>query len=379
MQDNFSRTTPAYRALQANFPSMPANQQFVTYYMDRGWTQNAIARGDTRQELDLPIDLGQSAKVVPYVMGRYTFWGAKFPTGQNGGTTNRFWGAAGLRASMEFWRVYNHVNSRFFDVHGLRHIIEPQVNVFYAGSNVQQGYLQPFNYSVEGITDASGAQFALRQKLETKRGKAGHRYTVDWMSLNVSADMFWNQSPVGPFSANNPAYAGGPFSTSNFSPSLIGQFYNSQPQLSIPTDSINANGSWRVGDYTRLLADESWNVNRAELEQGDAGVLVDQSPSLSYFLGNRYIQGVYSDQWTLGIAYRLTRKYAVSATQSYDFYLGHNILSAVTISRRFPRLFVGLTVVYNADQKNTAVVVNVWPQGLAPPGGANNALLGLPY
>ncbi len=362
VNDQFSQSTPAQRGLQTDFPGMNQNETFQQYYLNNGWTDQNVARLDSRQEIDMPLSFG-ALHVVPYVTGRLTYWDSNFSSNQVNGSTTRAWGAVGLRASTTFWKVYRGFNSNFLDVHQLRHIIQPEVDVFVSGSNVQQGYLQPFDRNVEGITDASGAEFALRQTLQTKRGSPGHEQIVDWMTFNVSADMFWNKSAIGPFSSNNPIYAGGPFSTSDYGQPLVGYYDFSQPELSQLADSINANATWRAGANVRLLGDESYNVDLQELETADAGVMVDQSPSISYFLGNRYINAVNSDQWTFSINYKLTRKYAISATESYDFYLAHNIISAVTIVRKLSHFYTALSLSYNADTASEAVFVNIWPAG----------------
>ncbi|MGC8552711.1 MAG: LPS assembly protein LptD [Phycisphaerae bacterium] len=376
VNDRFSQYTPAGRGLQDNFPAMDPNATFESYYLARGWTSSNVARFDTRHELDMPLRMGP-LEVTPYVVGRATYWSTDFPVtdNQTSGGTTRVWGSAGTRATATFWRVYNNVHSNFFDVHKLRHIVQPEVDVFVSGANVQRGYLQPFDRSVEGITDASGAQFALRQVLQTKRGVPGKRSIVDWITLNVSADVFWNNHNYGPYYAGNPIYAGGPFATSDYGQPLIGYYDFSRPELSQVADSINANFVWRAGANVRFVGDESYNTDLRQLEAFDTGVVVDQSPNLSYFLGNRYVQAIDSDQWTATVNYRLTEKYSFAVTQSYDFALNHNILSALTIVRRLPHFYSGLTMEYNADLRNTSVVISLWPAGFSRYGITSPAAL----
>jgi hypothetical protein len=366
LNDKFSQTTPATRGLQLNFPGMNPNETFANYYLNNGWTSRNIARFDSRQEIDMPLAAGP-IQFVPFVTGRLTYWDTRFPVANNqtGGGTTRAWGMTGFRSTATFWRVYNGVNSNFLDVHGLRHVIEPEVDLFVSGTNVPRGYLQPFDRNVEGITNASGAQFALRQVFQTKRGLPGKRQMVNWITLNISADMFWNQSQsqTGPFNAANPMYAGAPFSTSDFGQPLIGYYDFSRPELSQIADSLNASFTWRAGANVRFLGDESYNMDLRRLEEVDTGMAVDQSPSLSYFLGNRYIEALTTDQWTFAVNYRLTRKYSISAAESYDFSLVHNIASEITVVRQLPRLYAGLTLSYNADTRSTAVFVSLWPAG----------------
>ncbi len=364
INDRFSEQTPAVRGLQLNFPGMNPNETFAAYYLNNGWTDRNLARGDSRQELDLPLAAGP-IQFVPFVTGRVTYWDTSFPVtnNQTSGNTTRLWGDTGFRSTITFWRVYPHVHSRFFDVHGLRHIVQPEVDLFFAGTDMQEGYLQPFDRNVEGITDASGAQFALHQIFQTKRGAPGQQQIINWITLNVAADMFWHKSTTGPFNPANPQYAGSPFSTSDFGAPIMGYYDFSQPELSQVSDSINGNFAWRAGANVSLLGDESYNVDQATLEELSGGVLVDQSPSLSYYLGNSYIHALNTDQWMTMVSYRLTRKYSFYVGESYDFSLGQNITSTLTIVRKLPQMYTGLTFSYDAYTHATAVFFSLWPAG----------------
>ena len=376
INDQFSNTTSGVRALQLNFPGLNPNETFSQYYLSNGWTNQGVARLDSRQEIDLPMAVGP-VQFDPFVSGRLTYWDTNFPVVDNqlGGGTTRAWGTAGFRSSATFWKLYPNVKSDLLDVDQLRHIIEPEVSMFATGSNVQQGYLQPFDRNVEGITDASGAEFALRQTLQTKRGRKGHRQIVDWITFNVAADVFWNHHLSGPFNPNNPQYAGSPFSTSDFGNPLIGYYDWSRPELSQIANSINANFSWRIGANVEFMADESWNIDLQMLEQLDSGVEVNQSPNLSYFLGNRYIRAVDSDQWTAAISYKLTHKYTIAAAETYDFALNHNVMTEFTLVREIPRFYVGITLAYNADTATTAAMVSLWPAGFPQAGITNQQAL----
>ncbi len=376
INDQFSNTTSGVRALELNFPGLNPNETFSQYYLSNGWTDQPVARLDSRQEIDFPMAVGP-VQFDPFVSGRLTYWDTSFPVVDNqlGGGTTRAWGTVGFRSSTTFWKVYPDVKSDLLEVDQLRHIIEPEVSMFATGANVQQGYLQPFDRNVEGITDASGAEFALRQTLQTKRGRKGHRQIVDWITFNVAADVFWNHNLSGPFDPNNPQYVGAPFSTSDFGNPLIGYYDWSRPELSQIADSIDANFSWRIGANVEFLADESWNIDLQQLEQLDSGVEVNQSPNLSYFLGNRYIRAVDSDQWTAAISYKLTRKYTIAASESYDFALNHNVATDFTLVREIPRFYVGITLAYNADTATTAAMVSLWPAGFPQAGITNQQAL----
>lgn len=359
MSQMFTNYTPGFFGLQSMFPAIAPGQTFRDYYKRNGWTGGNVLRADNRHELDLPLQLGD-LKLTPYVTGRGTHWDQEFPEPNDNGSTTRLWGQAGVRGSMEFWRVYDDVESDFWDVHRIRHVVEPEFQVFQTGTTVTRGDLQPFDRDVEGISDASGAQMTMHQKWQTKRGGPGHWRNVDWLVLDVSSISNWHEPRNGPF------YPGDP---------LRGFMFTSRPELSLVRDSINADLTWRVGEWARYMAEESYNVDDARLEQLAQGIAIDQSPYLSYFFGNRYIRDRGTDEWTIGASYKLTRKYTISVTESYDLALRENILTSVTLLRHMPRFNAAFTVNYDANMSDTSFVVTVWPEGMPELGIGNSAIM----
>src|SRR6185503_8180306 len=61
-------------------------------------TDREGVRAGTRQELDLPLDLGP-VRVVPYVLGDATYWGEDLA----GNDLTRLYGQAGIRTSLPMW------------------------------------------------------------------------------------------------------------------------------------------------------------------------------------------------------------------------------------------------------------------------------------
>ncbi|HVX85650.1 MAG TPA: LPS assembly protein LptD [Phycisphaerae bacterium] len=363
LRTNITNYTPVQLGLLPTFLGPPAayvppNMKIRDYYRALGWTTSDVVRADTRQELDLPIDLGD-LKVTPYVTGRVTAYDDAFPETESGNTT-RLWGQVGLRAAMQFWKVYDDVQSTFFDVNGLRHIIEPQFVVFQTGTTVNRTDLQPFDYDVEGISRASGAQFAINQRWQTKRGGPGQWRTVDWLTLNVSVNQFWNQDPVNTL----------------FFPYDVerGFIFPSRPELSQVRNSVAADGVWRAGERFRFIGEGNYNTDDNRLEQAAGGVAVDQTNNLSYFFGNRYIRELNTDEWTLAFDYQLTRKYEIIAAESYDFMLKDDILSSFTIVRKMPRFNAAVTVTYDANLADTTFVFTLWPEGFPELGIGNRGL-----
>jgi hypothetical protein len=363
--------TPDQLRLQPDFLGAPAavtpsDQSYRAFYKSLGWTTGSVLRGDTRHELDLPLQLGD-VKVTPYVAGRLTAWDTGFPEDE-GGSTTRVWGGGGVRSAMQFWHVYDDAQSMFLDVHRLRHVIEPQFNVFAGGSNIQRSELQPFDRDVEGISTASGTQLAINQKWQTQRGTEGHMRTVDWIVLNLNWNQFYNKDKANSTNVNDPANP-----TTLFYPQtpVRGMYFMSRPELSLAQDSIGGDWVWRAGEKVRFMGDFNYSLQSTQLEQASAGVAVDQSKTLSYFLGNRYIQRLNTDEWTLGIDYQLTSKYELLFTESYDIQKGTNILSSATLMRKLPRLTVAFTATYDANNADTTFMFTAWPEGF-PQAGVGN-------
>ncbi len=280
--------TPSVSGLQANFPAIPPGVTFRQYYRALGWTTDNVLRGDSRQELDMPLQIGD-LKLTPYVVGRVTAWDEDFPDTNQGGSTTRLWGQGGVRGAMQFWRVYDDVESNFWDIHRVRHVIEPEFNVFETASSQNRADLQPFDRDVEGISDASGGALTLHQKWQTKRGEPGHWRNVDLLVLDVSYVDYWNKDPLGKFLASDP---------------LRGVWFLSRPELGIVQDSINVDATWRVGERVRYMFEANYNLDDARLEQLANGIAIDHSPALTYFIGNRYIRALDTDEWTVGIELR---------------------------------------------------------------------------
>jgi hypothetical protein len=352
LHSDISDYTPRSLGLLPSFLGPPANvvpldTTYRDYYRSRGWNSGNALRGDTRHELDMPLQFGD-AKVTPYITGRATFWDSDFP--DNGGTTGRLWGGAGIRSSMQFWRVYDDARSTFFDVNRIRHVIEPQFNLFVGGSTVDRADLQPFDRDVEGISGGSGMQLAFNQKWQTKRGAEGHQHDVDWITLNVSWSQFWNKDQTNDLLY----YTQTP---------VRGFYFASRPELSLVQNAINVDGSWRFGERARLLGEANYSLDTHHVEQSAVGIAIDQTKSLSYFVGNRYIRALHTNEWTFALDYQLTQKYQFIAAESYDFLSGNNILTSVTIVRKLPRFHTALTITYDANNADTSVVFTAWPEG----------------
>lgn len=145
-------------------------------------------RFDTYHRLSYASKLLGSLSVTPYAAIRETYYSKN-----RWGTTNvdRTVFSAGLDNSIKFYRIYDVQTSYLgLDINKLRHIITPTANYYFTYQpTVSPDNLNQFD-EVDSIAANNGIQFAIENKLQTKRpeGKDGPLKSVDLATLIVSTD-----------------------------------------------------------------------------------------------------------------------------------------------------------------------------------------------
>jgi len=332
------------------------SQGFAGASFDPKVPDTTTYRGDLREELDYPFALGQF-RLVPYVMGRYIPYSQTidhFVPGKNlavgdGSATNRFFGGGGARLTTAFWAVDDDVQSDMFDLHRLRHVIEPEVHVFSSAQTVDRTNLLIYDEDVDGINDISAAQIALRQRWQTQRGGPGRWRSVDFVTLNVEADLFANKPPENEL---RPA-------------AFRGLFFDSLPEASVPRDSINADATWRISDTTVFLADESFNTDKQKLALISGGIAVRRDPHIAFFIGDRYIDELHSNIITSAVSYELSHKYTLLLSQSFDTVNSQTVGSTFGVLRKFDAFYVVVSIFYDGRQKDSGVSFSIVPNGFS--------------
>ncbi len=308
-----------------------------------GVTDDTVYRGDFRQEIDYPFNAGQF-RFVPYVMGRYV----PYSDSPDGSSQQRVFVGTGLRITTAFWKVDDSALSDLFDIHRLRHVVEPELHLFTSAQTVDRSDVFIYDEPVDAINDITAAQIALHQRWQTKRGGAGQWRSVDLFALNVEGNFFLNQPDE---TILNPA-------------GFRGLFFPSLPEASVARNSINADALWRISDSTALLSDIQYNLDELTLATTSVGLAVQRDTRLSYFMGARYIGQINSTIASLGAYYELTAKYRLSLSQSFNFSTQQNETSAVTLIRRFDRFFMNFTFFYDAVNDESGFRFGLFPEGL---------------
>ncbi len=297
-----------------------------------------VPRGDTRNEIDVPLDLGP-VRVVPFGMVRGTAW----EDSPRDSALGRIFGSYGLRGSTYFHRTFPEVKSKLLDVNGIRHIIKPDVTAWASHSNVDSNEVTPFDEGIEDIDEFDGATVGLRQRWQTRRGRPDDYRVVDWIVLDVEM---------------------GAFNEAQGFEITRGDAFGWRPENSISRNFVNADFMYRISDATALLSDANWDLNDGELDQYNVSFAVERTPRFSYFVGWRYLREIDSSLVGVGGSYQISKKHRIVVREAFDIEEGKTLEFAVTYIRKFPRWYVATTFELDKAEDDFGISISAWPEGL---------------
>jgi hypothetical protein len=319
----------------------PDNRRLLdgqTFRTDNTGRTRPVARADTRNEIDLPLDVGP-VRLVPYGMIRGSAW----EDSPRDSALERVFGSYGLRGNMFFHRTYPDAKSTLFDVNGIRHIIKPDAAAWASHTNIDSDELSPFDEGVEDIDDFDGGTFGIRQRWQTKRGGPGKWRIVDWIVFDLEMGVF-NNAQDFEFTR--------------------GKVMHYRPENSISRNYVNADMTYRISDHTALLSDVNWDMNDGEVDQYNISLAVERTPRLAYFLGWRYLEEISSNLVGLGGNYKISSKHTFAVREFFDLERGDTLEFGVTYIRKFPRWYVAITFELDKAKDNFGVSLSAWPEGV---------------
>jgi lipopolysaccharide assembly outer membrane protein LptD (OstA) len=336
--------------------------------------ENFFSYTSHRTEIDMPVRAGDM-KLVPFAAGTFGYDDRSGFTRSlvDGSNTGRFgedkvwYGELGVRLSGQpVWKTYPEVESRLWDLNGIRHIIKP-----YAAAVAYKE-----NDSV--IKQRDTATVGISQRLQTKRGPEGNQRAVDWMRLDmdvvwvsdsVSAtdagpgpDKFLWSKPIVPLKVfSSPGIYGGDLLDSLHRFGLYGPRRN----------YLSADYFWCVSDTSALFSDINFDIQSGVVQEFNVGLSRLRWPNLSYYIGSRYLRRINvldekgSNALTFSATYKIDPRYTAVFSQQYDFDYEASIRSDISLIRKYHRVFMALT--YSADEsiKRHAIVFSVWPEGVS--------------
>ncbi len=273
----------------------------------------------------MPLNTG-SFNVVPFVVGRLTAYDSDFDEFSSEADSTRFFGAAGLRLNTQFQRIDNSVENRLLDLHRLRHIVEPRLEVWYGHSNVGDGDLPVFDEGVESIGTGTVVEVGLLNTFQTQRGGPGRWRSVDVLTVDTAVVL--NSDDV-----NREAP----------SPRLFAY----RPENSQFGDHVQSTMIWLLSDHLSLAAEGTYDLDSSMLAQGSVGAELRHNPLLATYVEYRYLEASDNELLEIGWSYRLTPKYRVFLSPQWDFKANEFRAVSLTIIRRFPDFDVSFNVIHD--------------------------------
>jgi lipopolysaccharide assembly outer membrane protein LptD (OstA) len=169
---------------------------FRRKFADNATNDFAAWRADSYHQLTLPRTFFNWLNVTPRVGGRLTYYGESDGLARPTRAQDREVFNTGVEFSTKASRLWEGVQSRFWELDGLRHIVEPSVNYVYVPRpNRPPPELPPLDYEVpttrllpiefpdynaiDSIDTTHAVRLTLRNRLQTKRG-LGIANVVHW-------------------------------------------------------------------------------------------------------------------------------------------------------------------------------------------------------
>ena len=295
---------------------------------------------DTIHEVDAPINDRGPVHVTPFVQGRATYFEQVL---DGSGDQWRGYGRVGARAATQNWRVYDNVESDFWDIHKIRHINTFDVTAFVADTNVPSKKLIPYDVteagtpSVEGVDRTGVVEMGWRQRFQTKRGFGDRAQTVDWLTSDLRMTLISN--------------SGTPMAVA--------------PDGSRAHDHLNWRNELRVTDAMTVWTDLQMQMSDWTVDTFSVGTSITHSPRLTYSLGQRTIPDGHAAITFISFDYRINEKYSVQGLEQYNWDGRQNALSEIFITRRLHCWL--LRVKLERDQSTNSETVGIELQPMATP------------
>lgn len=332
-------------------PNINDGDTGIPSYAWTGVTDDYIVRGDFRQEISQPFG-NDKFRFVPYGVVRYTAY-SDTPADS---ARDRILGGLGIRASTQFYKVYNGVQSDLLDINRLRHVIEPQAHLFASAQTRDREDFYQFDEGVDSVSDVQSANFNIRQRFQTKRGAPGRQRSVDFFTLNTGVTLFANQPDEIQNLAADPNFA--------TADAFRGLFFGTMPEASIPRSTAYADSVWRVTDTTAILSDVAWNIDQGTLATSAVGVAFSRDPRVRYFAGVRYIGETNATIGTFTIDYDISERYAVALNQSFTFQEDTSQSTNLQLIRRFEQFIFAVTVYFDQIDDEGGITFSLTPRNL---------------
>lgn len=306
-----------------------------------GYSEEAITRFDTRHEVVATLRAGP-VRVTPFVVGRVTAYDQSFDAfSPQESDDTRLWGAAGVTFSTTLQKVNNEAESRAFDVHRIRHIVEPSLTLWAGDTNITSDELPVYDDDVENLLAGTVIRAAVDQTWQTKRGGPGRWRDVDL--LKVRTEYVWTSDRGGT--------------------SAIPRWYEARPELSRPGEYAGVSAVWQPTEVVAVAGELTYDFDTERVARSSGGVLVQHRPNFLTSYEMRRVAAIDATFAAFSARYRLTDKYGVNTAVTYNFDESDFQDFTALVLRRFQSGTFGLTVGYNNIRSETSLGFVFTPGG----------------
>ncbi|NOY42489.1 MAG: LPS-assembly protein LptD [Planctomycetes bacterium] len=363
------------QAAYANLNNAVAPTDPAFFFSPLPWESGSGQEGErivTRQELDLPLNLGP-VKVVPFVLGELAHWGEAI----DGEDLQRAYINTGVRASIPMWAVFPEVRDSLFNLNGLAHKVVFEGEFAYADATqnftdlplydplddisilefrrrilnpgiaptITDPKFDPRNYAfrtgiqgwvtsptTEIVDDLMTLRLGMRHRWQTKRGAPGRQHIIDWLTIDSNVTWFPKQD------------------RDNFGSDFGLADYDVR---------------WHLGDRFTIVSDGAADFFGDGLRTVSAGVFLNRPSRGNAYVGVRSIHGPISSDVLIGsYSYRLSPKWISTAGASVDFSSTGNIGQSFSMTRIGESMLVTLGINVDSARNNVGFSFLVEPRFL---------------
>lgn len=347
MRPRVGKDSPADRGFNdaqslLNFGIADADTEFDDALRASGFPTDHRLRFDSRHELQAPLKLS-IFNITPFVSGRLTAYDEGFEDFSGEDEQVRLFGTVGARIHTEFSKTYDDFNSKLFDVHRLRHVLEPGVDLSYAGSTINPEDIPVYDTDVEALSEGYTIRLGLRNTLQTQRGGEGRWRSVDWVVLDTDVILRGEDADV-----ERP----------------LPRYFSYRPEFSVGGDHFYTRLLWAVSDSLAAVAEMTYNFEDDEVAQWRIGAAYEQTPHLRWHADFAQLDDPDSRLFGWGFNYQLTTLYNLGFRHVMDFAEGEARTIEVMLTRQMSRWRLAVVFDYDEIDDEYSVGFVIVPDGV---------------
>ncbi|MAB83456.1 MAG: hypothetical protein CMJ24_11075 [Phycisphaerae bacterium] len=280
----------------------------------QGLRQSWVNRLSTRQNISMPFQWG-AFNITPFAMGQIVSYFEDDTTGGDEESRHQYYGSGGVRINTVMQRVFNDVDSSLFDLHRLRHLVEPYFLAWYSGSNYDTLDIPIYDPLFDNLSTGGVIQIGLRNTLQTQRGGPGRWYDVDWLTIDASL-VLSTESEESRFPTP--------------------QFFEWEPGYSQLGNFAQGSYSWQFSDSLAFVGQGIWDLDRDTFMRAATGIELTHNPRFSTFAEYRFVNVTDTKLLAFGGNYEISDKYDIAVVPQWDFVREDFRSVQASVNRAFP-------------------------------------------